>query len=138
MDVEKTIWDTIINCIKDNKKLGLLSESPKSQSFEIITIQTDYIVIRFSKSGNLLKLEKEMFISAYKILEENVGKWIKIGASRTETKLDTLEGRIKNDYNGDMNGLSTAPWIATILVETFSNIIFNDKKKGQALMMTKT
>lgn len=138
MDVEKTIWDPVVNYLRNNKRLDLLIESPRSQPFEVITIQTDHIVIRFSKSRNLLKLEKERFISAYKMLEENEGKWVKIGARRVETKLDTIEGRIKNDYNGDMNGLSTAPWIAAILVKTFRNIIFNEKKRGQALMMAKT
>lgn len=131
------LWDSIVKYIRKNKTLQLLSESSKSQQFEIITVYPDYIVIRFSKSGNHLKLEKERFTSAYKMLEENKGKWVNIGARRVETKYDTLEGRVKNDYNGDLNGLSTAPWLAAILVGTFGDIIFNDKKRGQALMMTK-
>ena len=68
------------------------------------------------------------------MLEENRGNWIKIGASRANSNPDTLEGKIKMDHNNKMNGLSTAPWVAAILVNTFEDIIFNEKKKGQALM----
>ena len=69
------------------------------------------------------------------MLKENKGDWIRLGANRTQANPGTLEGRIKKEHDGKMNGLSTAPWIATILVKTFDNILFNEKKRGQAIMM---
>ncbi|MCM1566077.1 MAG: hypothetical protein NC238_09060 [Dehalobacter sp.] len=69
------------------------------------------------------------------MLKEHRGDWVRIGASRTNTDPDTLEGRIKNDFGGKMNGLSTAPWVASILVGAFNYIIFNAQERGQAIKM---
>lgn len=129
------IWESIVTYLSQNSMIDLLSKSKKSQPFMVADIKEDYVKIQFSSSQNTLKLEKSRFISAYEMLKENKGKWVRIGASRIDSSPDTLEGRIKNDFNGRMNGLSTAPWIATILVNTFDDIVFNEKKKGQALMM---
>lgn len=134
---EDRIWASIVKYLSKNKKLHLLSESSKSLSFKIIKLQMDNIFINFPRSGYLLKLEKQRFISGYKMLKDSEGKWVKIGANRTIPKKETLEWTIKKHFDGKMNGLMTAPWIAAILVGAFKNIVFNNKKKGQALMMEK-
>ena len=90
--------------------------------------------MRFS-SGTPLKIVRTRFESAYNYLKEKKGEWVKIGASRTNTNPATIEGRIKQEYNGNMNGTSTASWVATILVRVFDNIEFNGKLKGQAIRM---
>ena len=136
MSDEDRIWDSIEQLRLKNNKLYLLSKSSKPHSFKIEVMQPGYIIVRFFHSGRFLKLEKERFISAHKMLKENQGKWIKTGSSRVKTKEGTLEWAIKKNYDGKMNGLSTAPWIAAILVEVCKDIICNDKKIGQALMMT--
>ena len=69
------------------------------------------------------------------MLEEKSGIWVELGASRINTRPNTLEGRIKLEFNGKLNGLSTVSWIAAILVKVFNNIKFNYEAKGQALIM---
>lgn len=129
------IWSSVTDSLERGEVLDILAPSPKSQPFKIVEIKPGLLRIKFLESGSYLKLERKRFISAYKMLEENMEHWVDIGATRTNTKLGTLEGRIKQDYNDDMNGLSTATWIAKILVKVFENIEFNGKKKGQALRM---
>lgn len=129
------IWGIIIDTINIGERFDLLSPSPKSQPFKIVEADPDRIKIKYLESGNTLFLEKERFISAYKMLKENKGSWVDIGAKRVNAEYGTIEGKIKKEYNGDMSGLSTAPWIASILVNTFENIEFNGKKKGQAIRM---
>lgn len=133
--MEDKIWLQITEFLKDNKKFNLLSPLSNSQVFEITEIADDYIKINFQESKGNLKIEKSRFISAYKMLEEKKGIWVALGASRINTKPNTLEGRIKLDFNGKLNGLSTVSWIAAILVKVFDNIKFNYEAKGQALKM---
>lgn len=133
--MENEIWNQIIKFLKSNKKLHLLSPLSSSQVFEIIEITDNHIMIKFQESKGNLKIEKSRFLSAYKMLEEKKGVWVALGSSRINTKPNTLEGRIKLDFNGKLNGLSTVSWIAAILVKTFDNIKFNLEIKGQALKM---
>lgn len=130
------LWQQIINFLKTTPKLNLLSPLSNFQLFEIIEISDDYIKIQFQDSKGNLKIEKNRFLSAYNMLEEKKGIWVDLGASRINTKPNTLEGRIKLEHNGKLNGLSTVSWIAAILVRIFDNISFNYASKGQALRMT--
>lgn len=134
-DGENNMWNKITSYLIKNKKLSLLSNLENSQVFNIIEITDCHIRIEFAETKKTLKLEKDRFISAYNMLEENKGQWVLIGASRVSTKPNTLEGRIKLDFNGKLNGLSTVSWIAAILVKVFDNIKFNYEVKGQALKM---
>jgi hypothetical protein len=134
-EIKNEIWKQITKYLKNCKKLNLLSLLSSSQIFEIIEITNDHLVIKFQKSKGNLKIEKSRFLSACKMLDESKGNWVAIGASRIKTKPNTLEGRIKMDYNGNLDGLSTTSWIAAILVKVFDNIKFNNKMKGQALKM---
>ena len=134
--MKKDVWGKIKTFLQDNKRLNLLSPSSNSQIFDVIEISDDCIIIQFQVSKKKFKIEKSRFLSAYSMLEEKKGIWVDLGSSRENTKLNTLEGRIKSEYNGKLNGLSTAPWIASILVKTFDNIKFNYEIKGQALIMT--
>lgn len=130
------VWDKIKTFLQDNKKLNLLSPSSNFQIFEVVEISDDYIVIQFQDSKGNLKIEKSRFLSAYNMLEEKKGIWVDLGVSRINTKQNTLEGRIKLEHNGKLNGLSTISWVAAILVKTFDNIKFNYESKGQALIMS--
>ena len=82
-----------------------------------------------------LQYPEQFLLSAYKMLEEKKSVWVALGASRINTKPNTLEGRIKSDFNSKLNGLSTVSWIAAILVKAFDNIKFNYEAKGQVLKM---
>lgn len=127
------LWLKIKDYLSKNCRLSLLSH--KGSDFDVIKITDEYIVIKFVISNNRLKLEKTRFISAYKLLNEKRNNWVLIGANRSGAKADTLEGRIKNDFDGKMNGISTAPWITSILTNLSENIVFNNKKRGQAIML---
>ena len=128
------MWEEILNYLRKHRKMQLISPSSRGQTFDIEETTEEHIRIRFF-SGTPLKIEKKRFESSYNYLKEKKGEWIKIGASRVGTNPKTLEGRIKREYNGNMNGLSTAPWVATILVRVFDNIDFNGKSRGQAIRM---
>lgn len=128
------LWQTITDFVRCNPVLYLLSPSAKSRPFNI-EVFNDLLMLKFQGTGNTLSLEKSRFISAYNMLEEKRGKWIRIGGSRINSDPDMLEGRIKSDFNGKMNGLSTAPWVAAILVKAFDNIHFNGRIKGQAIRL---
>jgi len=128
------LWQVITDYVKRNPILYPLSSSSKSQPFKI-DVLNDLLMLEFQGSKNKLKLEMSRFLSAYNMLEEKRGRWVRIGGSRIDTKPDTLESRIKFDFDGKMNGLSTAPWIAAILVKSFDNIDFNGLVKGQAIKM---
>lgn len=134
-DEGHNMWNKITAYLNKNKKLSLLSNLENSQVFNIIEVTDCHIRIEFQETKKTLKLEKDRFISAYKMLEENKGNWILLGASRVNTKPNTLEGRIKLDFNNNLNGLSTVPWISAILAKVFENIKFNFKIRGQALKM---
>jgi hypothetical protein len=127
-------WSEIISYVKQKPIQSLLIQRSNTQQFEI-SIGYDSLILNFQRSHNKLRLEKSRFISAYNMLKERKGSWVSIGGSRVNTKADTLEGRIKNEFNRNMNGLSTAPWIAAILVGAFDNIIFNEQMMGQAIKM---
>lgn len=133
MDV---LWDVITDFVIRNPKQSLLSPAQKSQQFHI-RIDGDNLILLFLTTRKKLKLEKNRFESAYRMLTEHRGEWVKIGGSRVDTKPDTLEGSIKNDFDGKMNGLSTAPWVAAILVGAFNYIVFNRQMRGQAINMLK-
>jgi len=133
--MKEDVWKKIISCLKNNKKIKLLSPKSNSQKSEVIDIFSDYIRIQFQDTKRKLKIEKGRFLSAYKMLNENKGQWVSIGASHDNTKPNTLEGRIKLDFNGNLKGLSTATWVAAILVNDFDNIEFNDRNMGKALRM---
>jgi len=127
-------WKSIINYLRDKEYLYLLAQSRRSNPFKVVGLDESAVIIQF-KSGIKLRLEKSRFISAYNMLEENKGNWVSIGARRLVAMPETLEGRIKADFNGQMNGTSTAPWVAAIMVGAFDNIEFNGKLKGQAVRM---
>ena len=132
---DENTWGVIKNYLEKNNKLQLISPAVKGQTFEVIELNDFFIKILFSESRTIIKIEKSRFLSAYNLLKEKKGEWVKIGASRVGTNPETLEGRIKKEHGGNMNGFSTATWIATILVRAFDNIGFNGKMKGQALRM---
>ena len=136
INMNDNIWKPITDFLKNKRKLNLLSPLSNSQVFEVTEITDGYIKIQFKESKGSLKIEGSRFVSAYKMLEEKKGVWVPLGSSRVNTKPNTLEGRIKLDFNGKLNGLSTISWIATILVKVFDNIKFNYEAKGQALIMT--
>lgn len=131
-----SVWEHIIDYLRNQESLYLLAQSRRSNAFKVVAIHDNAVIIQFA-SGNKLKLERGRFDSAYNLLEENKGNWVSIGAGRISANPDTLEGRIKADFNGQMNGTSTAPWIATILVGAYSEIEFNGKLKGQAIRMVR-
>lgn len=128
------LWDVITDFVKRYPKLSLLSPAQNSQQFEI-SIDNDRLILQFQNTQIKLKLEKSRFESAYCMLKEHRGDWVRIGGSRVDTNPDTLEGRIKKEFDGKMNGLSTAPWIAAILVGAFDYILFNKQERGQAIKM---
>lgn len=76
---ESMIWESIVTYLSQNSMIDLLSASKKSQSFMIADIKEDYVKIQFPNSRNTLKFEKSRFISAYEMLKENKGKWVRIG-----------------------------------------------------------
>ncbi len=132
---DENMWKKIYDYLQHHKNMQLISPSSKGQSFIIEELSDWGIKIGFTSSGNKIRVEKERFEAAYNYLKENKANWIKIGASRIATNPETIEGQIKLAYNGNMNGLSTASWVATILVNVFDDIEFNGKFKGQALRM---
>jgi hypothetical protein len=133
--MEDYIWQQIKAFLKNNPRLNLLSPFTNFQIFEVIEITDIYIKIQFQDSKGILKIEKSRFTSAYNMLEEKKGVWVELGASRINTKPNTLEGRIKLEFDGKLNGLSTVSWIAAILVKVFDSIKFNYESRGQALIM---
>jgi len=133
--MEDYIWQQIKAFLKNNPRLNLLYPLTNFQIFEVIEITDIYIKIQFQDSKGILKIEKSRFTSAYNMLEEKKGVWVELGASRINTKPNTLEGRIKLEFDGNLNGLSTVSWIAAILVKVFDSIKFNYESRGQALIM---
>jgi len=132
---EGEIWNKITSSLKVGQILHLLYMRKGAQKFKIYRIGNDYIKIQFMRSKNLFNLRDYRFISAYKILEENKGKWIKIGASKNEPEDLTIEARIKLDYNDKLNSTATATWVSPILEYVFDNIVYNGRKIEQALRM---
>ena len=115
------------------KKLCLLNPS-KRYEFQITEVSEDFI--RVNKLP--IKLVKEIFLSVYQHLVLQ-NKWVKIGASRVNTKPNTIEGLLKTVFfEGNVNALSTAPWISAILVRADIGVEFNGKSRGQAIRYSKS
>jgi len=129
-DVE--VWLKVRGLAIESKTLYLLNPS-KNYRFQVVEVSNDYI--RIDKLGKQ-KLVKDMFVSVYDRLK-NVEGWIRIGASVTDTKSDTIEGFLKeNFFGGDMNGPMTAPWISALLVRSNVGVEFNNQAMGQAIRYT--
>jgi len=129
---EKKLWCNILN-LKE-KKLSPLADRKKKQDFKIIDATDNFVRIKFLESSIELKLDKPRFLLAYRYLKMNKRKWVKIGASRISTDPSSIEGIIKIGIDGNLNGLSTATWIATLLVKCNLKISFNGQLRNQALM----
>jgi hypothetical protein len=130
-DVE--VWLKVRGLAIESKTLYLLNPS-KKYKFQVVEVSDDYI--RIDKLGKQ-KLVKDMFVSVYDRLKNDEG-WIRIGASVTDTKSDTIEGFLKDNFHGgDMNGPMTAPWISALLVRANIGVEFNNQATGQAIRYVK-
>lgn len=129
VDNLEELWIKIRGFAIENSISQLLNPS-KNYKFHIVEVSRDYI--RVDKLGRK-ELTKEMFLSVIIMLQEKAD-WVRIGASVTNTKPDTVEGFLKkNFFKGGTNGNMTAPWISAILARANVGIIFNNKAVGQAL-----
>ena len=127
------VWLKVRGLAMESKTLYLLNPSKKYR-FQVVEVSNDYI--RIDKLGKQ-KLVKDMFVSIYDRLK-NVKGWIRIGASVIDTKSDTIEGFLKeNFYGGDMNGPMTAPWVSALLVRANVGVKFNNQAIGQAIRYIK-
>lgn len=103
-----------------------------SSPFVISEVTDDYIQI----DKLSIKLTREMFEDTHEFLM-NGDTWIRIGASRVNTRPGTLEEYLKlNYFGGKKNSLSTATWVAAILVHSCNSIEFNEKSRDQAIRYT--
>ncbi len=126
--LERT-WIKIRGYAIENPTSMLLNPS-RNFRFKIVEVDNDFI--RIDKLGKI-KLTKEMFLSVFTLLKEK-RDWIRIGASVTNTKPNTVEGHLKKlFFTGNMNGQMSASWISAILVRSNVGIIFNNKAIGQAV-----
>ena len=126
--LEKT-WIKIRGYSIENTTSMLLNPS-RNFRFKIVEVDDDFI--RIDKLGKI-RLTKDMFLSVFILLKEK-RDWIRIGASVTNTKPNTVEGHIKTlFFEGDMNGQMSASWVSAILVRSDVGIIFNNKAIGQAI-----
>jgi len=122
-------WIKIRGYAIENTTSMLLNPS-RNFRFKIVEVDDDFI--RIDKLGKI-KLTKDMFLSVFMLLKEK-GDWIRIGASVTNTKPNTVEGHIKmHFFGGDMNGQMSASWVSALLVRSNVGIIFNNKAIGQAI-----
>ena len=64
------------------------------QSFKIIDVRDDSVLIEFSSKGTRLRLERWRFIEAISLLKEN-GKIIRVGASLDSKDTISLEGHLQ-------------------------------------------
>ena len=125
-----SVWDKI-------KKYG---EAQLGKQIPLLNPKTNSTFMITEISENYLKIDKlpinlsaELFLESFQHVAQNK-TWLKIGASRINTKKDTLEGFLKRKYyKGSMNALSTATWVAAILVYSQDEIEFNGKSRGQAI-----
>ncbi len=122
------IWIKIRGYAIENTTSMLLNPS-KNFRFKIVDVDDDFI--RIDKLGKT-RLTKDMFLSVYMLLKEK-SDWIRIGASVTNTKPDTVEGHLKKLFFKDMNGQMSASWVSALLVRSNVGIIFNNKAIGQAI-----
>ena len=126
---DEEIWLKIRGKAIESNSLTLLNPS-KRYSFQIVEVSKDFIRVDKIKE---IKLTKEIFRSLYNHLKAKKD-WVKIGASIRNTKIDTVEGYLKeNFFSGDMNGPMTAPWISALIVRADIGIEFNNKSLGQAI-----
>jgi len=123
------IWIIIRGYAIENTTSMLLNPS-RNFRFKIVEVADDFI--RIDKLGKI-RLTKEMFLSVFMLLKEK-GDWIRIGASVTNTKPNTVEGHIKSlFFEGNLNGQMSASWVSALLVRSNVGIIFNNKAIGQAI-----
>ena len=123
------IWIKIRGYAIENTTSMLLNPS-RNFRFKIVEVDDDFI--RIDKLGKI-RLTKDMFLSVFMLLKEK-GDWIRIGASVTNTKPNTVEGHIKTlFFEGNMNGQMSASWVSALLVRSNVGIIFNNKAIGQAV-----
>jgi hypothetical protein len=123
------IWIKIRGYAIENTTSMLLNPS-KNFRFKIVDVDDDFI--RIDKLGKT-RLTKDMFLSVYMLLKEK-SDWIRIGASVTNTKPNTVEGHLKKlFFKEDMNGQMSASWVSALLVRSNVGIIFNNKAIGQAI-----
>ena len=129
-DPSNTVWKRINDYASSHITSQIPLLNPEvSSSFSITEVHPNHIKI----DKLPIKLSEELFSKVYQHIV-NQKEWLRIGASRINTKPNTLEGYIKTTFlNGTMNGLSTATWIAAILVYSLDEIIFNKKSRGQAI-----
>ena len=126
--LERT-WIKIRGYAIENTTSMLLNPS-RNFRFKIVEVGDDFI--RIDKLGKI-RLTEEMFLSVFMLLKDK-GDWIRIGASVTNTKPDSVEGHIKTlFFGGDMNGQMSASWVSALLVRSNVGIIFNNKAVGQAI-----
>jgi hypothetical protein len=126
---DEEIWLKIRGKAIESNSLSLLNPS-KRYSFQIVEVSKDFIRVDKIKE---IKLTKEIFRSLYNHLKVKKD-WMKIGASIRNTKIDTVEGYLKENFFGeDMNGPMTAPWISALIVRADVGIEFNNKSLGQAI-----
>jgi len=126
------IWKRILSYAKSSqgRLLPLLNPNKKSP-FTITEVSDKYI--RIDKLS--IKMTKQMFLGVCDFLRSK-GGWVRIGASRINTKPETIEGFIKRKFfNDNLNGLSTATWFSAILVYSDIGVEFNNKVRGQKLRL---
>ena len=110
----------------------LCAQFKTSRNFRFKIVEVDDDFIRIDKLGKI-RLTKDMFLSVFTLLKEK-GDWIRIGASVTNTKPNTVEGHIKTlFFEGNLNGQMSASWVSALLVRSNVGIIFNNKAIGQAI-----
>ena len=124
------IWGKIHDFATQNINKPLLILNPeKQQKFNIIEVADSYLKV--DKLG--ISLTKDMFLVVFNYLK-NSGNWVNIGATHTNTRKNTVEGVLKEMFHGgNMDALSTATWVAAILVKSGIGISFNNVPRGQAL-----
>jgi len=127
--VKAPIWEEIKNYLRYNRTLTLLNPR-REYPFKILDISENHIIV--DKLGSV-QLTSEMFSSLIEYLKQR-GDWVKIGATIRNTKPDTVEAVLKNNFHGgNMNGAMTASWVSAILVKSGLGVEFNGKAVGQAI-----
>ena len=125
------VWERIRHYSKLNqgKELPLLNVE-KGTPFVIEKVTDAFVKVDKLPQVNL---SKDMFVTVYDYLKAQKC-WVLIGASRVNTRPNTIEGVIKSTiFKGNMSATSTATWVAAILVYSDVGIKFNDKSRRQAL-----
>jgi hypothetical protein len=128
------IWEKIHDFASKNINEPLLILNPvKEKRFKITKVTDSYLIV--DKLGT--SLTKEMFVIIFNHIKSS-GNWMDIGASHVNTRKNTIEGILKERFfGGNMNAISTATWVAAILVRSDVGISFNNVPRGQALKYNK-